>query len=193
MTTFMGRPYPAASAPARSTGRPGKIQGLSAGPQIREATAEDAERIWRVLEQVVRSGDTFPFDPEIGREEAMRTWTAAPAAVFVAVDGDELLGSYQLRPNQPGLGSHVANASFMVDPAARGRGTGRALAEHALDEARRRGYRAMQFNLVVADNEKAIALWRKLGFEEIGRVPGGFHQRRERYVDTLIMYRSLVE
>ncbi len=102
-----------------------------------------------------------------------------------------MVGTYTLRANQPGLGAHVAHAAFMVDPAARGRGIGRRLGEHALAAAAGFGFRAMQFNLVVASNEPAIALWRSLGFEVAGRLPGAFHWRRERYVDALVMFRAL--
>ncbi len=158
---------------------------------VRPYAAGDAGAVWGILEAVIAGGDTFAFAPEMPREEALAAWLSGSCSVACA-EG-RVLGSYLLRANQPGLGAHVANASFMVDPAARGRGIGRLLGEHALARAVDEGFRAMQFNLVVAENDGAIALWRSLGFAVVGRLPGAFHWRRERYADALVMYRSLVE
>jgi L-amino acid N-acyltransferase YncA len=157
---------------------------------VRPRTAADDEAIARIFCAVVGPGDTYAFDPDTPEEEALELW-AAGARCYVAEDAGEVVGTYVLKPNQRGLGAHVANASFMVDPTARGRGAGRAMGEHALDEARGLGFRAMQFNLVVETNDAAVGLWEKLGFEVVGRLPGAFHLRRERYVDALVMYRSL--
>ena len=159
---------------------------------VRAAGPGDAEAVWRIFAVVVAAGDTYAYAPETGREEALRLWSGGGARCYVAVDGGgEVVGTYTLRANQPGLGAHVANAAFMVDPGARGRGIGRRLGEHALEAAAELGFRAMQFNLVVADNEPAVRLWRSLGFEVAGRLPGAYHWRRERYVDALVMYRRL--
>jgi len=149
-----------------------------------------ADGIWRIFRGVVAAGETYVYAPETSREEALRLWLDG-GECFVACAGGEVVGTYILRPNQPGLGGHVANAAFMVDPAARGQGIGRLLGAHALGRAGELGYRAMQFNLVVATNTPAIALWESLGFAVVGRLPGAFHWRRERYVDALVMYRSL--
>jgi ribosomal protein S18 acetylase RimI-like enzyme len=161
--------------------------------EVREAVPdEDADAIWEIFRTVAARGDTYVYDPGISREAALRGWLDPAGWCYVATRDGRIVGTYLLKANQPGLGAHVANAGFMVDPAAHGGGVGRRMAEHALDEARRRGFRAMQFNFVVSTNENAIALWRKLGFEVVGRLPGAFHLRRERYVDALVMYRSLV-
>ena len=154
------------------------------------AGSGDAEAVWRIFAAVVAAGDTYAYAPETGREEALALWMGGGARCYVACD-EEVVGTYTLRANQPGLGAHVANAAFMVDPAARGRGIGRALGEHALGEAAALGFRAMQFNLVVASNEPALTLWRSLGFGIVGRLPGAFHWRRERYVDAVVMFRAL--
>ena len=118
-------------------------------------------------------------------------WTRGQGRCFVALTGGAVVGTFTMGANRGGLGDHVATGSFMVDPAAHGRGIGRAMGERALEEARAAGFRAMQFNFVIAENEPAVALWRKLGFEVVGRLPGAFHWRRERYVDALVMYRHL--
>ena len=102
-----------------------------------------------------------------------------------------MLGTYYLKTNQPGLGAHVCNAGYMVAGQARGRGVGRAMAEHSLEEARRLGYRAMQYNFVASTNEGAIRLWKRLGFDVVGTLPGAFRHEGQGYVDALVMYRHL--
>ncbi|MBX3399773.1 MAG: GNAT family N-acetyltransferase [Gemmataceae bacterium] len=114
----------------------------------------------------------------------------APFSFLTEHDG-QILGAYVVKPNQPGLGAHVANAAYTVAPTARRLGIGRALGEHSLREAKRRGYRAMQFNAVVATNEPAVRLWTGLGFQIVGTLPGAFHHRRLGFVDLLVMFRSL--
>ena len=159
--------------------------------EIRPQRDADRDTVWTILEAVVRAGDTFVNDPGSSREEVFATWEGPTTHNFVAEVDGEIAGAYLLRPTQPGLGSHVANASFAVAPHARGHGVGRTMGEHALNEAKRLGFRAMQFNAVVSTNEGAIALWRSLGFEEVGRIPAGFHLQGDRYVDTLVMHRVL--
>jgi ribosomal protein S18 acetylase RimI-like enzyme len=159
--------------------------------RVRAWVEGDAEAVWQIFRAVVAGGDTYAYRPETGREEALALWPGPGGRCFVAVTGGRVVGTYVLRANQPGLGAHVANAAFMVDPAARGRGVGRAMGEDALVRAAAAGYRAMQFNLVVASNLAAIALWRSLGFAVVGRLPGAFHRRGEGDVDALVMYRSL--
>jgi len=159
--------------------------------EIRAQEEADRDAVWLILEAVVRAGDTFMNDPDSGREEVFATWEGPTTHNYVAEVDGEVSGAYLLRPAQPGLGSHIANASFAVAPSARGHGLGRAMGERAIAEARRLGFRAMQFNAVVSTNEPAIALWKSLGFEEVGRIPEAFHLKGERYVDTLVMFRAL--
>ena len=151
--------------------------------------------IWPIFRQIVRAGDSFAFPPDVDEETARRYWLLPPpAGVFVAIDQADgaIIGSSYVRPNQPGLGGHVANAAFMVAPAAAGRGVGRALGEHAMNWARQAGFSAMQFNIVVSTNERAVALWKNLGFIVIGTIPEAFqHQGLRRKVDAFIMHRFL--
>jgi ribosomal protein S18 acetylase RimI-like enzyme len=160
---------------------------------IRRAESGDEDAIWRIFQAVVAPGDTYAFPADISRQEALAMWMAPTAHAYVAADGDEIVGTYLLKANQPGRGSHVSNAGFMVAPSAQGRGVGRAMGEHCLAEARRLGFRAMQFNFVVSSNEAAVALWEKLGFEIIGTVPDAFDHKTLGFVDTYVMYRSLDE
>jgi ribosomal protein S18 acetylase RimI-like enzyme len=160
---------------------------------IRQAQPADAEAIWRIFHAVVIGGDTYAYDPDISREHALAIWMAPGVLTYVAERNGHVAGTYILKPNQPGLGAHVANAAFMVAPHARSHGLGRAMGEHCLAEARRLGFRAMQFNLVVSTNQPAIELWQKLGFQIVGRLPGAFHHRQLGYVDAYVMYRSLID
>jgi L-amino acid N-acyltransferase YncA len=161
------------------------------GILIRAATENDRDAIWNIFQATIITGDTFVFDASTPRDKALAYWCAADAATFVAEQNAKVIGSYLLRPNQPGLGDHVANAGYMVDPSVRGSGVGRAMGEHSLDEARRRGYRAMQFNFVVSTNESAVHLWRQLGFNIVGTLPGAFRHAQKGFVDAYVMFRSL--
>ena len=116
---------------------------------------------------------------DLSREEALGYWFEADTQTYVAEDAGRAVGTYILRPNQSGGGSHVANAAFMVAPEARGHGIGRAMGEHCLSEARRLSFRAMQFNFVVSTNESAIRLWKQLGFKIVGTLPGAFRSSRK--------------
>lgn len=161
-------------------------------PRIREIGPEEFHRVWPIFRAVVSGGDVFAPGPDTTFEDARRFWTAPPARAFVAERGDLVVGSFMLRPNQPGLGDHVANAGYIVAPEARGRGIAEAMCRHSLATARDAGFTAMQFNYVVATNESAVRLWRKCGFEIVGRVPDAFRHQRLGPVDVLVMWRRLV-
>jgi ribosomal protein S18 acetylase RimI-like enzyme len=159
---------------------------------IRAASGQDRDAVWEIFRAVVAGGDTYVFDPEIPREQALAYWFHPGTRTYVAESEGRVVGTYILKPNQPGLGSHVSNAAFMVSPAARGLGIGRAMGEHCLDEARRLGYRAMQFNFVVSTNEAAIKLWERLGFTIVGTLPGAFRHRTRGFVDAYVMFQTLL-
>lgn len=159
--------------------------------EIRELRPEAFERVWPILQAVVAGEDTFAWPPGLTLEEGRRLWTAPPARAFVATLDGVVVGSSFVRPNQPGLGDHVANAGYIVAPEARGQGIARLLCEHSLEVAREAGFTAMQFNFVVSTNEGAVRLWERCGFEVVGRVPRAFRHREHGPVDVLIMHRSL--
>jgi L-amino acid N-acyltransferase YncA len=158
---------------------------------IRRAGPEDADDIWQIFHEVVARGDTYTFDPATTREEALAIWMSPQAWAYVAIADGNVLGTYFMRRNQPGLGSHVANAGYMVKHEAQGRGVGRAMCEHSLREARELGFQAMQFNIVVSTNESAVALWQKMGFSIVGTLPRVFQHRELGFVDAYVMHRFL--
>ncbi|MFO0800384.1 MAG: GNAT family N-acetyltransferase [Gemmataceae bacterium] len=160
---------------------------------LRDATAADAEAIWAIFRAVVAAGDAYPFPDDFSREQALAYWFAPGTHVRVAEADGRVVGSYTVRPNQPGRASHLANGAYLVDPAARGTGIGRALGDDSVQECRRLGYRGMQFNLVVATNEAAVRLWTACGFRIVGTVPSAFRHAALGYVDAHIMYRSLLD
>jgi L-amino acid N-acyltransferase YncA len=160
---------------------------------VRDATPADWPLIWPFLREIVAAGDTFAYDPDMDEAQARAIWMVGPPGrTTVAVDEDgAVVGTASMYANRPGPGSHVASASFMVDPAHRGKGAGRALCEEALDWARSAGFRAMQFNAVVETNMGAVDLYRSLGFDVIGTVPEAFLHPTEGYVGLHVMHVSL--
>ena len=158
---------------------------------IRPATAPDDDAIWAILEPVFRAGETYPIPRDIGRADALAYWRTPGHAVFVAEDAGQVIGTYYMRANNRGGGAHVANCGYMTAPAATGRGVARAMCNHSLEQARERGFRAMQFNFVIASNERAVHLWQSCGFAVAGRLPQAFQHPKLGPVDALVMIRML--
>jgi ribosomal protein S18 acetylase RimI-like enzyme len=159
---------------------------------IESLSSKDWPGVWALLEPTCREGETFAYPRDITIDQAHALWVQAPVATFVAQDETgNVVGSYFIKPNQPGLGSHVCNAGYVVGPRARGRGVAATMCEHSQREAQRRGFRAMQFNFVVSTNEPAVHLWQKLGFEIVGRLPGAYNHARLAYVDAYVMFKQL--
>ncbi|MBE9008642.1 GNAT family N-acetyltransferase [Pseudanabaenaceae cyanobacterium LEGE 13415] len=159
--------------------------------QIRKAIETDFDAIWTLFKTVIEPEDTYVFAADTSREDAFSYWFGAGVTSYVAEDQGQIVGMYKIVANQRDRGSHVANASFMVDPSCHGRGIGRAMGLHCLQEAKRLGYLAIQFNFVVSTNQAAIALWEKLGFSIVGTLPKAFHHKTLGYVDAYVMYRFL--
>lgn len=160
---------------------------------IRVATSGDFDAIWPIFQQVVAAGDTYGYRPDTSKEDAFHLWMKSPRQTYlVEVDG-QILGTYYLKTNQEGPGAHVCNCGYMVTAAARGQGLATLMCEHSQREAVRLGYRAMQFNLVASSNVGAVALWEKLGFAQVGRLPLAFNHPKRGFVDALVMYKWLVD
>ena len=147
--------------------------------------------IWAILEPVIRAGETYTLARDMNREDALAYWLASSHEVFVAEEDGHVLGTYFLCPNQMGGGSHVANCGYVTASEATGRGIARAMCTHSLEHAKARGFRAMQFNFVVSSNERAVELWKRLGFEIVGQLPKAFLHPAIGYTDAYVMYRSL--
>jgi len=160
--------------------------------RIRAAQPRDADAEWAILEPIIRAGETFALPRDMGRDAALAYWHAPGHEVFVAEDPKgQVLGTYFLQANQQGPGAHVSNCGYSTATSATGRGVARAMCAHSLDRARERGFRSMQFNIVVSTNVRAVRLWHDMGFQTLCRVPGAFQHPTEGDVDTLVMFRKL--
>jgi ribosomal protein S18 acetylase RimI-like enzyme len=159
--------------------------------KIRPAEKGDDAAIWSIMEPMLRAGETYALPPDMTKLDGLNYWTGRDRETFVAEEDGNVIGTYYIRANQMGGGSHVANCGYMTHMAARGRGVARAMCEHSLAHARDRGFRAMQFNLVVSTNERAVRLWQSLGFDIAGRLPLAFRRPSGDYVDALVMFRPL--
>jgi ribosomal protein S18 acetylase RimI-like enzyme len=160
---------------------------------VRPAKPEDHAAIWSILKPIFRAGDTYTIAPDISRTEAIAYWMGASHGCFVAEAGGQVLGTYYLKQNQAGGGSHVCNCGYATHPQAQGRGIARAMLTHSLGEARRQGFRAMQYNFVVETNTRAIETWERAGFAVVGRLPGAFNHPTKGFTDALVMYKDLTK
>lgn len=158
---------------------------------IRPAAPADTPAILSIILPTIREGATYAVDRELSDADALAYWLGPDKQTFVAEDGGVIVGTYYLRANQAGGGSHVCNCGYITSAAATGRGVARRMCQHSMDTARARGFRAMQFNCVVSTNERAVRLWRSLGFDIAGRLPLAFHHPTAGYVDAFVMFQAL--
>jgi ribosomal protein S18 acetylase RimI-like enzyme len=166
-------------------------QSANDGLRIRPARAKDAPALWRIIEPMIRAGETYPLARDLSRKDALAYWRSPLHEVFVAERSGLPVGTYYLRANNQGGGAHVANCGYVVAPHAVRGGVARAMCVHSLDRARSRSFRALQFNFVVASNERAVRLWQSCGFAIVGRLPEAFQHPRLGFVDALVMHRRL--
>jgi L-amino acid N-acyltransferase YncA len=158
---------------------------------IREAAANDFDAIWPIFHEIAEAGETYAYDRDTSKQRARELWMDLPRKTFVAEEDGKILGTYYIKTNQAGPGSHVCNCGYMVSSKARGRGLATAMCEHSQEVALKLGYKAMQFNFVAESNEGAVRLWNKLGFETVGRLPKSFNHPKKGYVAALVMYKWL--
>ncbi len=158
---------------------------------IRPACDDDRASIWSIVEPIIRAGETLALDREMSETDALAHWLGRDRETFVAEQDAEIVGTYYIRPNQAGGGKHICNGGYATSTAATGRGVGRAMGAHSIEQARLRGYRGMQFNFVVSANTRAVALWQSLGFAIVGVLPKAFEHPRLGDTDALVMFRSL--
>ncbi len=158
---------------------------------IRESVKEDFDSIWPIFREIVEAGETYAYAVDTTKEQAFQIWIEAPKKTYVFEDKGRIVGTYFLKTNQAGPGSHVCNCGYMVASTARGRGLATAMCEHSQKVARALGYKAMQFNFVASSNAGAVRLWGKLGFETVGCLPKAFNHPTLGYVDAIVMYKWL--
>jgi ribosomal protein S18 acetylase RimI-like enzyme len=158
---------------------------------IRPALRSDTNAIWAILEPTIRAGETYTLPLDTSREDTLAYWLSPDHQVFVAKESESVLGTYFLRANHRGGGSHVCNCGYVTAPHATGRGIARAMCAHSLERARERGFLAMQFNFVISSNERAVRLWESFGFDTVGRLPQAFRHPTRGLVDSLVMHRFL--
>ena len=158
---------------------------------IREASEKDFDEIWPIFHEVVSAGETYAYAQDTSKDQALDIWVTTPRKTFVAEDNGIILGTYYIKTNQAGPGSHVCNCGYMVSAKARGKGLATAMCEHSQHMAKELGYKAMQYNLVASTNEGAVRLWKKLGFDTVGTLPNAFNHPTKGYVNALIMYKCI--
>lgn len=182
---------------------------------IRAADSSDFAGIWEIFAAVLKDGDTYAYGPDTTEEQARAIWMSPGVRSYVCLDdaaklddfdhgknvessGDssssqepQIIGAYLIKPQWPDLGSHICTASYIVSPGVRGGGIGSSLGKHSIEEAKRLGYKGMQFNLVVSTNEPAVRLWRKLGFSIVGTLPKAFNHSKLGFVDAYVMFLEL--
>lgn len=159
---------------------------------IRSYQPLDWPAIWPILQTTFATGDTYAYAPDSTEQTIHTAWIERPQASYVALDASgQILGTYFIKPNQTGLGDHVCNCAYVVAAAAQGQGVAAAMCEHSQREAVRLGFLAMQFNLVVSTNERAVRLWQRLGFAVVAKLPGAFRHQKLGLVDALVMFKTL--
>ncbi len=158
---------------------------------VRKASSSDKTELYSMFMEVVKAGEAFMHNESTSYDEWELFWFGKGVTTYVATDGGTLVGSYILKPNNPGVGKHVANGGYMVADNQKGKGIGVLLGKHSLSEAKQLSYTAIQFNAVVADNTPAVKLWEKLGFKIIGTNPKAFNHQTKGLLDTYSMYREL--
>jgi L-amino acid N-acyltransferase YncA len=159
--------------------------------EIRKSTDADADGIWAILQPIIAKGDAYTFPPTLSKQEMLNYWLSSDKYIYVALQDQQIVGTFYIKDNQIGLGSHIANAGYATLPTAGGQGIGKQMGLFSIDEARRLGYKAMQFNIVVKTNERAVRLWQRLGFRIIGEIPEAFQHQILGLVNAYIMYQKL--
>ncbi|MCH6200985.1 GNAT family N-acetyltransferase [Aquiflexum sp. LQ15W] len=158
---------------------------------FRLAKPTDHKALWEIIRPIIHKGGTYVFSPDSSEQEMMGYWMGPDKSTYVAEMDGKIVGTFYLKPNQPGLGNHVCNAGFMVDEKESGKGIGRQMGLFALDEAKKSGYLAMQFNYVISTNQSAVKLWQSLDFDIIGEIPAAYRHPEKGLVGVYVMYRRV--
>ena len=159
--------------------------------EIKEIKENQFDEIWPIFQDVVRDADSYPYPPDITKEEAKKLWFSPNTHVYVAYLDDKPVATRYIVPNKIGPASHIANTGVMIDKNYRGRGLGKTMMEFGIKKTKELGYKAIQLNLVLCTNIASIKICKEYGFEIVGTIPNAFYYKNEKYVDAYIMHNAL--
>lgn len=157
---------------------------------IREYNENDLEAMIRIWNEVVEEGIAFPQEECLEKGSGSAFFAAQSYTGVADVDG-EILGLYILHPNNVGRCGHICNASYAVSSKARGKHIGEQLVLDCLGMGKKLGFRVLQFNAVVESNVHARHLYERLGFKQLGTIPGGFRMKDGHYENICPYYHEL--
>ena len=157
---------------------------------IRKYVDRDLPEIIRIWNEVVEEGIAFPQE-ELLNSESGADFFAAQSYTVVAEEDGKVYGLYILHPNNVGRCGHICNASYAVSSDARGKHIGEQLVLDCLNKGKELGFRVLQFNAVVESNTHARHLYERLGFTQLGTIPGGFRMKDGHYENIYPYYHEL--
>ena len=157
---------------------------------IREYSKQDLPEIIRIWNEVVEDGIAFPQEETLDMENGTEFF-ASQSYTGVAEEDGTIYGLYILHPNNVGRCGHICNASYAVSSDARGRHIGEQLVMDCLKKGKELGFRVLQFNAVVESNVHARHLYERLGFVQLGTIPGGFRMKDGYYENICPYYHEL--
>ncbi len=158
--------------------------------RIREHTQADLEQMIPIWNEIVEEGIAFPQEECLDMENG-KAFFASQSYTGVADEDGKIVGLYILHPNNVGRCGHICNASYAVSSSVRGRHIGEKLVLDCLQKAKALGFRVLQFNAVVESNIHARHLYERLGFVQLGTIPGGFRMKDGHYENICPYYRTL--
>lgn len=158
---------------------------------VRPFEKEDEAALYEIFQEVVDSGIQFPYESS-SKEEFKHQFFSPDSQVFVCLSPtNELIGGFYLKGNYSGRSDHIANAAYMLKKSARGKGIGTQLVKASLQLAKERGFAAMQYNMVLSQNQIAVKLYHKLGFKIVGTIPNAVRNPDGSYQDGFVMYKKI--
>jgi len=158
---------------------------------VRTYRKSDLHQVLAICNDIILHDDSFPWDTPFDENTGSAMLLSQTDVACACTEDGEVVGFYILHPNNIGRCGHIANASYGVKKSARGLGVGKALVLDSLKRTKEHGFIAMQFNAVVSTNTSAIALYRKLGFHQVGVIPNGFQGHDGKKIDTIVFYKAV--
>ena len=157
---------------------------------IRKFQEKDLEKMISIWNEVVEDGIAFPQE-EMLDETSGKVFFESQSYTGVAEDDGQIVGLYILHPNNVGRCGHICNASYAVSSKCRGKHIGEKLVTDCLKTGKELGFRVLQFNAVVESNIHARHLYERLGFVQLGTIPGGFRMKDGHYENICPYYHTL--